>query len=135
MTPAEELFDAAGKLDALIMNTTYGPWYVGSHLDPLTPPRTWHLEGVERWRGHTNDVSLGEDEGTARYMATMDPLVGSALAEWLRREARHAEVLEQMLPAFAGATSPALTIARLINGNTTTDQGAVAPPTSTPGGD
>lgn len=84
MTPAERLLAAADLLEKRAGEATPGPWAVGSHLDALTPPRTWHLEGIERWRGLANNVGLGEDEATATYIATMHPEVGKVLAAWLR---------------------------------------------------
>lgn len=113
MTPADELTAAADRLDALVAEASDGPWRVESHLDPLTPPRTWHLDGIERWRGLTNNVHLGEDEGTARYIAAMDPQCGAVLAEWLRDEAERQQ------------SSPyAIRFARQINGGATTDPAA-----------
>lgn len=86
MTPAEVLAAAADKLDALTSGASDGPWEVCSHTDMLNPGGpSWFLDGIERWRGLTNNVQLGEDEGTARYIAAMNPLVGSLLAQVLRR--------------------------------------------------
>lgn len=89
MTPAEELAGAADKLDALVDGASDGPWEVDSHKDMLDPGGpTWFLDGIERWRGLTNNVQLGEDEGTARYIAAMNPLIGEALASMMRNEVR-----------------------------------------------
>lgn len=113
MTPAEELTAAADKLDALVAGASDGPWAVDSHLDMLDPPRTWHLEGIERWRGLTNNVQLGEDEGTARYIAAMNPLVGKAMVEMLREEAAEARLYRGRRPDHL--SRHALRFARLIN--------------------
>ena len=130
MTPGELLAAAADRLDALVANASDGPWEVGSHYDMLYPDRpSWFLDGVERWRGMTNNVNVGEDEGTARYIAAMNPLVGKALATMLRtfaneyvRETRHfhemwneaarVRMIGDRFPGFAQA----LELARIIVG-------------------
>lgn len=121
MTPAEVLAAAADRLDALIAGASDGPWQVeGLKETPVSDETTWYLEGIERWRGMTNSVHLGEDEGTARYIAAMNPLVGKALAEVLRNAAKNAETLNRP-PYTSGASvtqgdSDLLMLARLIIG-------------------
>jgi hypothetical protein len=86
MTPAARLLAAADLLDKRAGEATEGPWTVERWEDFLGEQVTWSLPGIERWRGLKNDVQLGEDEATARYIATMHPEVGKALATALRVE-------------------------------------------------
>jgi len=124
MTPAEELTQAADKLDALAAEATVGPW-TGRIFDDA-----WHQyadvigkQEVEQYSGSytvtTALVAGGASEiaepgwlypGNAAYIAAMNPLVGKALAAWLRHEAQGAS-------HGLGVLMPTLTLARLINGS------------------
>jgi len=119
MTPAEELAQSADKLDALIAGASVAPW--AEPYEGFTPDDAgwWVHNGGDGMSEHAVAVTLPYSpnaEADARYIAAMNPLVGKALAEWLRQQAGRVAELDSMLPAFAGASSPSLSIARLING-------------------
>lgn len=133
MTPAQELAAAADKLDALASDASGGPWVVERCEDFLEKQVSWSLPGIERWRGLSNDVQFGEDEATARYVAAMNPLVGQALAEMLRRfeyacesdshriyEMWRSPELQRVESRIPGLLA-ALDLARLINGTGSKD--------------
>lgn len=104
MTPAEVLTAAADKLEARLKHATPGPWEVfgdGGH-------RLTIVGGADREYGVVEDYELNPDD--AHYLAAMNPLVGKALAEWLRTAARNAS--EHML----GWDREAVVLARLIIG-------------------
>lgn len=114
MTPAEELTAAADKLDALVAGATEGPWTTYRELDGIfagqwTVVRAAGLRvaSVGQVRRHHSQAA----EGNIAYIAAMNPLVGKALAEWLRKAARAAS--EQML----GWDAEAVVLARSINGS------------------
>lgn len=87
MTPAQRLLAAADLLDKRAREATAGPWMVERWEDFLGKQISWSLPSIERWRGISNDVQLGEDEATTRYIATMHPEVGKEQAAWLRESA------------------------------------------------
>lgn len=95
MTPAEELTAAADKLDGLIAGASDGPWATDGSEVWIDTPEPRHAFFLRGW---TAD---------AAYIAAMNPLVGKALAAWLR---------EMATGNFIGREGRALDIARLING-------------------
>lgn len=118
MAPIDRLIAAADLLDKRASEATEGPWEVGTINDRITPPQTWHLEGVERWRGLRNNVNLGEDEATARYIATMHPEVGKLVAASMREAAytieRNAQLVAQGRPMISIASAFLLDLADLL---------------------
>ena len=118
MTPAKELAAAAAKLDALAAEATDGPWILAKHEDG-------RILGIDAHDGYDDVVTTGEVScmaycygGTStieatdadwRYIAAMNPLVGKALAAWLRHEAEGAA-------HGLGVLNPTLDLARAING-------------------
>lgn len=143
MTPAEELAAAADKLDALIAaGLTTAPWEVRFQC----PEGTHHHDWDEVWLASPEGATVAAlnerytlAPNDAAYIAALNPLVGKELAALMRVSAQalltvdaddqHDVVADK--PGYV--PHPLLTIARLIN--STNDQGAEAPPRSTPGGD
>lgn len=84
MTPAERLLKAADLLDKRASEATEGPWTVEQDfIDCGVPDNTKTLRGPGgKYLGSIALHSFGEDD--ARYIATMHPEVGKALALWLR---------------------------------------------------
>jgi hypothetical protein len=133
MTLAEELARAADKLDALAAEATDGPW-TGRIFDDACHQYADVIgkQEVEQYSGSytvtTALVAGGTSEiaqpgwlypANAAYIAAMNPLVGKALAEWLRAEGSR---LDRSPAAFGGAPlfkpqPEAMTLARLINGS------------------
>ncbi|HEY9367020.1 hypothetical protein [Streptomyces sp.] len=123
MTPAEELTAAADRLNELVAKATPGRWKLWgmevladidgtSNVDTALPvARTSHEAGLRTFN--------------ATYIAAMNPLVGKALAEWLRVEARrYAKHPPNVQDFFAGDIEGeereldyCVRIARLINGS------------------
>jgi len=119
VTPAEVLAAAADKLDALTAEATDGPWILAKHKDG-------RILGIDAHDGYDEVVTTGNVEcmsycygGTStieatdadwRYIAAVNPLVGKALAAWLRHEAQGAA-------HGLGVLLPTLTLARLIIGD------------------
>jgi hypothetical protein len=105
MTPAEELAQAADNLDALWANATNGLW-----ID-----RKMGSEGSTVFAGGqtvntSRRVARAGEFGDAAYIAAMGPLVGKALADWLRTAARN-------VARHQGWDGEAVILARLINGS------------------
>lgn len=105
MTPAERLLAAADLLDKRAREATSGPWelrfeqpiisIVGEILQrPHASAETTVFAGVDEDRADSGNLDESEinwvSERDARYIATMHPEVGKALA-WLLRH--HAETL------------------------------------------
>jgi hypothetical protein len=130
MTPAEELAQAADKLDALASGATAGPWTAEAASSISVLPggqaiefTTWLVispvpdeenqqTSVVAAERNARDGSLTGgcyDQDDAAYIAAMNPLVGKALAEWLYDQSSAAAVRR-------GHSAWALKIARLING-------------------
>ncbi|WP_228981434.1 hypothetical protein [Streptomyces sp. DH12] len=87
-TPAETLRAAVEKLRALTTHATSGPWLATPDIlvggwavaqAPLARPDGPYLADFVR-------------EEDARYIATMHPGVGAALADWLEATAEHLAV-------------------------------------------
>lgn len=89
MTPAERLLAAADLLDKRAGEATKGNWAY-----ELMPER-WEGDRPAHWVRYKEDSEYGYTSGTvaecpwgerdARYIATMHPEVGKALAETLRQ--------------------------------------------------
>jgi len=118
VTPAEVLAAAADKLEALASKVPAGPW--GAEERSVEA-----LGGESAWQRDVVFVG-GDGEGgastprVAEYIAAMNPLVGKALAEVLRREANALKRSAQT-PGFDGVTlmlpdDVLLALARLIIG-------------------
>lgn len=138
-TPAEELLAAADKLDRLVAEATPGPW-TGRVFDDA-----WHQyadvigkQEVEQYSGSytvtTALVAGGASEvaapgwlfpGNASYIAAMNPFVGQALVDLLRRLATacgrdvrpptwslDSQRVDDRIPGL----TVALDLARLLNG-------------------
>ena len=118
MTPAAECRTAASKLRELAQRATPGPW----DWEPAIPSQL----GAQHDAGLTSPscrLTSGDDIWIrdAAYIAAMNPLVGVALAGLLDEVAGHAESNDDCdgFPPESVITgyTPALTIARLINGS------------------
>lgn len=84
MTPADEMTTAAKKLRDLAAQTTLGPWQqtgIGDYGWTVCTPDSHVAE--------TDDSGLGRAD--ADWIATMNPRVGTALADWLDQAAHHYE--------------------------------------------
>lgn len=133
MNPAEELATAADKLDALASEASDGPWILAKHKDG-------RILGIDAHDGYDEVITTGDVNcmaycygGTStieaidadwRYIAAMNPLVGKALAEYLRgaghrlssRSDDYQAVLADRGVLFDAYYGHALALARLING-------------------
>lgn len=118
MTPAAELRTAADKLRELAEGATTGPW----GWEPAIPSQL----GAQHDAGLTSPscrLTSGDDIWIrdAVYITAMNPLVGVALAGLLDEVAGHAESNDKFdgFPPESVITgyTPAVTIARLINGS------------------
>jgi len=118
MSDADELRSAASILRELAEGATTGPW----GWEPAIPSQL----GAQHDAGLTSPscrLTSGDDIWIrdAVYVTTMDPLVGVALAGLLDEVAGHAESNDKFdgFPPESVITgyTPALTIARLINGS------------------
>lgn len=128
MTPAEELTTAADKLDALAAAASHGPW-----IEAGVGEFGWSVIGgdfplTSGFGIETEDNDQGKAD--AAYVAAMNPLIGKALADMLRRFAEAVErkwrvfhemwKTEQRVRMCADempGLHEALAIARLINGS------------------
>lgn len=108
MTPADELAAAADKLDALIAAATDGDWSALAMLGAETGSDVLAVsnDAPAGW----SSVAHGISDADAAYIAAMNPLVGKALAEWLRAIAAWPKHITGTDREFG------LRIARLING-------------------
>ena len=115
---ADELRAAASLLRELAEDATPGPW----GWEPAIPSN----RGAQHDAGLTSSscrltAGVGVWIRDAAYIATVDPLVGAALAGLLDEVAGHAESNDDYdgFPPESVITgyTPALTIARLINGS------------------
>lgn len=121
MSAAEELRAGAMRLRGLVEGATPGPWLTEDDFwdgwRVIIPPDD--IPGVAIV---ASNILQGEDagEGDAVYIAGMNPLVGAALADLLNAVAEHAESNDEFdgFPPESVITgyTPALTMARLING-------------------
>lgn len=132
MTPADELVAAADKLDALVAQTTDGPWVTTREIDGYRADRWTVVKAggkrvvtVDQTRVHWDSAA----EANVAYIAAMNPLVGKDHASLLREFAVHVERrwrdfhemwnTEQrirMIADHAPGLHAALRIARRING-------------------
>lgn len=110
VTPAEELAEAADKLEALTTKVVDGPWrdmQMGSEGSIV-------LAG-----GNTvstsRRVAMTREFAEAEYIAAMSPLVGKALVAVFREWVLVARFGEEHLHRCGGMET--LTLARLINGS------------------
>jgi Family of unknown function (DUF6221) len=72
MTLTEFLMARIAEDEAVARAVTPGPWWIektSSHMDT----ETWAVADIERFRGYTNHVSVGEDKPLAEYIARHDP--------------------------------------------------------------
>lgn len=103
---AQRLRDAAKVLRERAEGAPFGPWGTtpGTSGDPADGPTTYTLTSP------SGDIATGEydshDGCALDYAATVHPLVGLALADWLDDDFMHQH----------GPTEHALTIAELILG-------------------
>ena len=130
MTPAQELAAAADKLASLIADATDGPWSAEASSCINRLPGgiaeefvAWDVSSpvIDDEGGRTAVAAVERDPrdeslwggiwnpADAAYIAAMNPLVGKALAEWLR---------DMVSDTYLGSISRgrALAIARLVNG-------------------
>jgi hypothetical protein len=127
MTPAEELAQAADKLDALASGATEGPWRKHDTYLNIGGFTATVLSGdgddvaVRAWVPSFSHVAAdGQDaaHADAVYIAAMNPLVGKALAAVLRGEAEMVAALTHAGDMSAGwVNGHVLEIARRINGS------------------
>ena len=125
--PAAECRAAASKLRELAQRATPGPWRLGSDrwaalvADRKHPDRM--VGGGWEWDDAYGGCLVAESlmRPDREYFATMNPLVGAALAGLLDEVAGHAESNDEYdgFPPESVITgyTPAVTIARLINGD------------------
>ena len=124
---AAECRAAASKLRELAQRATPGPWRLGSDrwgglvADRKHPDRM--VGGGWEWDDAYGGCLVAESlmRPDREYFAAMHPLVGAALADLLDEVAGHAESNDEYdgFPPESVITgyTPAVTIARLINGN------------------
>lgn len=124
--PAAECRAAASKLRELAQRATPGPWRLGSDrwaalvADRKHPDRM--VGGGWEWDDAYGGCLVAESlmRPDREYFAAMHPLVGAALAGLLDEVAGHAESNDEYdgFPPESVITgyTPAVTIARLING-------------------
>ena len=123
-SPADELRAAADTLRSLTTDATEGPW---AHEDPNTRWGDDHdhqLIGGGKILATFNNNHNGPLN--ALYTAAMSPNVGTALADWLTREAELWDLIETVKaeygPQGLSVTTPlsthaqALAVARAITG-------------------
>jgi len=83
-TLTEFLLARIAEDEAVARAVTPGPWRIektSSHMDK----ETWAVADVERFRGYTNHVAVGEDKPLAIYIARHDPARVMAECEAKRR--------------------------------------------------
>lgn len=110
MTPAERLVAAADLLDKRASEATAGPWTA----TVKDGGRAWVNTGE-----HERAFSLHGWQADTRYIATMHPEVGKALAEWLRfasrsltgKTAAYQELLAKRRTVIDGPLGHALNVA------------------------
>ena len=125
MSAAAELRTAASKLRELAQRATPGPWRLGRWAalvaDRKHPDRM--VGGGWEWDDAYGGCLVAESlmRPDREYFAAMNPLVGAALADLLDGVAEHAESNDEHdgFPPESVITgyTPAVTIARLINGS------------------
>ena len=122
---AAELRAAADKLRELAEDATPGPWRLGTDRYAALVANREHPErtgGGWEWNDSYGGCLVAESmmRPDREYIAAMNPLVGVALAGLLDEVAGHAESNDDYdgFPPESVITgyTPALTIARLING-------------------
>ena len=109
---AAELRQAAEKLRAYANGSTPGPWSACQEVDGVLAGQwTTVRAGTARivTVGQTRRHHASEAEINVGYIATVDPRVGLALADWLDKAAADWFALSDDL-------NEAIAIARLING-------------------
>lgn len=83
MTPAERLLAAADLLDKRAVDGGETPWrFSGETYDAAEFGSGWDVDAPNG--GYVTRLATKED---ARYIATVHPEVGKAVAAWLRAEA------------------------------------------------
>ena len=122
---AQELRTAAETLRAQAKSAPGGEWYAALARVPGDPEGDWIVDSPDRLiAGNIGIESDPAAEPRARYIATMHPGVGLALARWLDDVAAawpwdHEPVLDydgDVIKLEESMDSHALKIARLING-------------------
>lgn len=116
---AELLRRAAAHLRERAESATPGPWETFETLDA----ETFVSERGRRAFGVVSRPATGRGDygaNNARYIATMHPGVGLALAAWLENSAHHAESREANgMPADQSADPRPLAVARAVLGEAT----------------
>ena len=117
MSAADELRTAAAVLRENAEGATPGPWrWNPAHPGKLRPLHGAGLTSPFGYLTSGHDIRIRD----AVYITMMDPIVGAALADLLDEVAGHAESNDDYdgFPPESVITgyTPALTIARLING-------------------
>ncbi|WP_239934200.1 hypothetical protein [Streptomyces sp. CBG31] len=137
MTPSEELRAAAERLRELAYAAHGSPWAAVEIPRPGYDLPAWWVESEHQDLDGSTSATVADcpwGEADARYIASMHPGVGTALAAWLEAAARDYEAgvtaaddvfrddpagRDRFLATGPGAPSPhALTVARQILGST-----------------
>lgn len=119
-TPAEELRAAAERLDSLTAAAPGGDWRPGGVGNFGWTVHCGPDQGVETDDDGAEGLALGA------YIAAMGPVVGRALAAWLRDTAERVDAVARKRPDAADPTAPwiahPLAVARAINASKETDR-------------
>lgn len=96
---------ALDELEAKARAATPGPWRVSSFFPYSRAERVWQVEGVLRWREHTNSLHCDGDQATAEFIAAANPAVILELValvrsgvEFLDAWKAHADLVFDPLP-------------------------------------
>jgi len=115
MTPAEELAQAADKLDALAAGAA--PDWQLSDSNHLALPMIEMPYMVGPLKGQPGYTLSGPNDATTLYIAAMNPLVGKALAASFRSAAALYELRTARGERPDRLQKSTFALARLINGN------------------
>lgn len=117
MSTSDTLRRAEARLREVAEGATTKSWEP-SHWEPSA---TRPIDCYDVWTDEGDTVAIGMYHADATYIALMDPLVGLALADWLREEAGDLEAFLSLNPEQVDAlpfptTKAALTLALRVLG-------------------
>jgi hypothetical protein len=87
-------------IKARVVAATPGPWEVEEFNDRMAGTTSYYLAWIERWRGHFNNVSLGEDKATAEFIAHARDDIPALIAEIERLNAAAEDARKHLREAF-----------------------------------